>query len=85
MCLLPYIGKAGLWLLWLLTFMVSLVLIFDDIPDLSFIGKYAFLVKEFIAKKVKELISRFENPFFDKQSTEIMTTMVLQIKFIHTA
>ncbi len=82
--LLPYIGKAGLWLLWLLTFMVSLVLILDDIPDLSSARRYAFLAKEFIVKKVKEFISKFENPFFDKQSTEVMTTMVLKNKFTHT-
>ncbi len=82
--LLPYIGKAGLWLLWLLTFMVSLVLILDDIPDLSSVRKYTFLAKEFIVKKIKEFISKLENPFFDKQSTEVMTTMVLKNKFSHT-
>ncbi len=81
--LLPYIGKAGLWLLWLLSFMVSFVLILDDIPDLSSVRRYAFLVKEFISKRIKKFLSRFENPFFDKHSTDIMTTMVSKSNFTY--
>ena len=81
--LLPYIGKAGLWLLWLLTSMVSLVLILDDIPDLSFIRKYALSIQDFILKHIKKFLSRFENPFFDKRSTEVMTTIVSSSKFTH--
>ena len=74
--LLPYIGKAGLWLLWLLTFLVSLVLIFDDIPDLYFIRKKLVILKNTTFKYIKSLIVKFKNPFFDKQSTEIMATIV---------
>ncbi|HFU74705.1 MAG TPA: hypothetical protein ENK66_00515 [Arcobacter sp.] len=37
--LLPYIGKAVLWLLWLMTILVSLVLIVEDIPDWYIIKK----------------------------------------------
>jgi len=81
--LLPYIGKAGLWLLWLLTSMVSLVLILDDIPDLSFIRRYAVSIQDFILKHIKKFLSRFENPFFDKRSTELMTTIVSNHKFTH--
>jgi S-DNA-T family DNA segregation ATPase FtsK/SpoIIIE len=82
--LLPLIGKAGLWLLWLLTFMVSLVLILDDIPDLSYIKKYALLIKNFIIKNIKKLFSKFENPFFDKRSTEVMSTIVSKNRFSNT-
>ncbi len=74
--LLPYIGKAGLWLLWLLTFLVSLVLILDDIPDLYFIRKRLFILKETLLKYIKNIFSKFKNPFFDKHSTEIMATIV---------
>jgi len=79
--LLPLIGKAGLWLLWLLTFLVSLVLILDDIPDFSFLKKYALKIKNFFMQNIKKFLSRFENPFFDKRSTEIMSTIVSNHRF----
>ncbi len=74
--LLPYIGKAGLWLLWLLTFLVSLVLILDDIPDLYFIRRRLSIIKEALFKYIKTLFAKFKNPFFDKHSTEVMATIV---------
>ena len=77
--LLPYIGKAGLWLLWLLTFLVSLVLLLDDIPDLYFLRKKMALIEDIISKYRKTILSnlsKFKNPFFDKRSTEIMATIV---------
>jgi len=81
--LLPYIGKAGLWLLWLMSFLIALVLIFDDIPNfwgiISDINYYFHLTKKFVYEKSKELIGHFENPFFDKHSTEVMATIVSQI------
>jgi S-DNA-T family DNA segregation ATPase FtsK/SpoIIIE len=78
--LLPLIGKAGLWLLWLLTFLVSLVLIFDDIPDLSSIKNYNTITKNFFIKHFKTLMPKVENPFFDKRSTDVMTTIVSSIE-----
>ncbi len=74
--LLPYIGKAGLWLLWLLTFLVSLVLILDDIPDLYFIRKWFSSIGNSLFKYIKPLLSKFKNPFFDKHSTEVMAHIV---------
>jgi len=74
--LLPFIGKAGLWLLWLLSFMVSLVLLLDEIPDFSMIVRGFRGTKNYITEYIKKFFSRFENPFFDKQSTEVMTTIV---------
>jgi len=81
--LLPYIGKAGLWLLWLLTFLVSLVLIFDDIPDLYTIQRSLISIRDSIVNFLYNLYSKIsninlniENPFFDKHSTEVMATIV---------
>jgi len=76
--LLPYIGKVGLWLFWLLTLMLSLVLLFDEVPDFSVIKYKILKLKNYIIKKTKNLLSKIENPFFDKQSTEVMTTIVSQ-------
>jgi S-DNA-T family DNA segregation ATPase FtsK/SpoIIIE len=76
--LLPYIGKAGLWLLWLMTIMVSLVLIVDDIPDWYIIKKKITNIKDFIIRYISKIFSKIENPFFDKQSTEVMVTIVSQ-------
>ena len=64
--------------------MVSLVLILDDIPDLSYIKKYALLIKNFIIRNIKKLFSKFENPFFDKRSTEVMSTIVSKNRFSNT-
>ena len=62
--LLPYIGKAGLWLLWLLTFLVSLVLIFDDIPDIELVKRDIDIFKEttttYIFKYI-DIINRYIN------------------------
>ncbi|NEW60886.1 DNA translocase FtsK [Sulfurovum sp. bin170] len=74
--LLPYIGKAGMWLLWLLTLMVSLVLLYDEIPELRLAYRKIIEGKDFIIESIKNFLSKFDNPFFDRQSTEVMTTIV---------
>jgi len=76
--ILPYIGKAGLWLLWLMTIMVSFVLIVDDIPDWYIVKRRIIDTKDFVVKYISKLFSKFDNPFFDKQSTEVMATIVSQ-------
>ena len=74
----PYIGKAGMWLLWILSTLVALFLILNDIPDvkegLKRVVKYSY----FVIEKTKLLWNKIENPFFDKKSTESMTTIVAQ-------
>ncbi len=47
MALLPFIGKAGLWLFWLMIFMLALVLVIDD--EYDFRGAY---------EKLKTLLGR---------------------------
>jgi len=80
----PLIGKAGMWLLWLLSMLVSFILILDEIPDLNSVGKTVIKYKDILVEKNKKLFSRIilfldiENPFFDKQSTDKMTTIVAQ-------
>ena len=79
-----YIGKAGLWLLWLLSTSIALILVFDEIPDFkglyNQVLKYSIPLWEQNLAKVKVWIENFkiENPFFDKQSTDKMTTIVTQ-------
>ncbi|MBU1668990.1 DNA translocase FtsK [bacterium] len=74
----PFIGKAGLWLLWLLSSMIALVLILDEIPNVALLHKTFMQYQKVIFEKVKLLISKIENPFFDKKSTDTMTTIVAQ-------
>jgi S-DNA-T family DNA segregation ATPase FtsK/SpoIIIE len=74
--LLPYIGKAGIWLLWLLALMVSFVLLYDEIPELRLAYTKVKELKEFIVTTAKDMLSKIDNPFFDKQSTEVMTTII---------
>jgi len=82
--LYPYIGKAGMWLLWLLSMLVSFVLILDEIPTYESISKIVSKYSTLFVEKSKKLFSRIilfldiENPFFDKQSTDKMTTIVAQ-------
>ena len=74
----PYIGKAGMWLLWLLSTLVALILILNDIPDIKHGIELIRRYSEIIIDKSKSFWNRIENPFFDKQSTESMTTIVAQ-------
>lgn len=83
----PFIGKAGLWLLWLLSTMIALVLILDEIPNVVTMHKIvmyyyqiAFEKANIAFEKVKLFIANIdiENPFFDKKSTDSMTTIVAQ-------
>jgi len=82
--LYPYIGKAGMWLLWLLSMLVSFVLILDEIPNVQAVMKTLGQYKNIVVEKTKKIFSRIilfldiENPFFDKQSTDKMTTIVAQ-------
>ena len=76
--LYPYVGKAGLWLLWILATSISCVLILDEIPNPQNIVKKFFTYRNFVWEKVKPLFSNIENPFFDKTSTDKMTTIVAQ-------
>ena len=74
----PYIGKAGMWLLWLLSTLVALVLILNDIPDVQYAMKEIVRHTNFVLDKIKRLWNSIENPFFDSKSTESMTTIVAQ-------
>ena len=50
--LLPYIGKAGLWLLWLMTFSLSIALCMEEYPDISSLKAGAqWLTKRFIQRR----------------------------------
>jgi len=74
--LLPYIGKAGLWLFWFLIFMISSVLIMEEIPTAESIQYKLSNAYHYISQKVENLFADFDNPFWDKESTEVMTTIV---------
>ncbi len=73
-----YIGKAGMWLLWLLSTIVAFILILDDISDVKHSIKFVTKYINIVINKSKLFWNRIENPFFDKQSTESMTTIVAQ-------
>jgi S-DNA-T family DNA segregation ATPase FtsK/SpoIIIE len=74
--LLPYIGKAGLWLLWFLFFMISVVLVMEEIPTAEMVKHKFNVVYDYIFKKVSKFFEGYDNPFWDKESTEVMTTIV---------
>ena len=82
--LYPFIGKAGMWLLWLLSMLVSFVLILDEIPTMHGVFTTFIKYKNIFVEKSKKIFSRIvlfldiENPFFDKESTDKMTTIVVQ-------
>ena len=76
--LYPYIGKAGMWLLWILSSIVALLLILEELPDFNLMFKEFMRYKNIVMKKVKPWYEKFENPFFDKKSTDKMTTIVSQ-------
>ncbi len=76
--LYPYIGKAGLWLSWLLSMSIGFILILDEIPNLQGIMKKITKYKNFIWEKLSPLLAQIDNPFFDKKSTDKMTTIVAQ-------
>jgi S-DNA-T family DNA segregation ATPase FtsK/SpoIIIE len=76
--LYPYIGKAGLWLSWILSMSIGLILILDEIPDFKAFIQRVIKYKNFVLEKVTPLFSEIENPFFDKKSTDKMTTIVAQ-------
>ena len=76
--LYPYIGKAGLWLSWLLWMSIGFILILDEIPNIEGIVKEVIKYKKDIWEKVSPLLAQIDNPFFDKKSTEKMTTIVAQ-------
>jgi len=76
----PFIGKAGMWLLWFLTAAISSLLILDEIPDFKNVMKTVKRYQKRFVEKVSLLWNKLgielENPFFDKKSTESMTTIV---------
>ena len=76
--LYPSIGKAGLWLVWLFSTLVAFILILDEIPDFNSVPKKFIKYKKILLEKGKLLFAKIKNPFFDKRSTESMTTIVAQ-------
>ena len=76
----PFIGKVGMWLLWVLTTVISLVLILDEVPNfrsyLNTFMKYQKIVMDKLKLLWNKLGVEMENPFFDKKSTDSMTTIV---------
>jgi len=76
-----YIGKAGLWLLWLLSMSVGLILILEEIPNIQGVLREAIKYKNLAWEKISPLLERLEeidNPFFDKKSTEKMATTIVE-------
>jgi S-DNA-T family DNA segregation ATPase FtsK/SpoIIIE len=82
--LTPLIGKAGMWFLWILLTAISFILILDEIPDLKHIIKKFNAYRKVIVQQSDKLWQairvKIENPFFDKKSTERMTTIVSKRK-----
>ena len=74
----PYIGKAGMWLLWILSTLVAFILILNDIPDVKSSMKFIMKYVDIFVNKIKLFWNKIENPFFDRKSTESMTTIVAQ-------
>ncbi|CAA6814816.1 MAG: Cell division protein FtsK [uncultured Sulfurovum sp.] len=76
----PFIGKAGMWLLLFLSSVVSMILILDEMPDfkmyLHLLNKYRIFLMEKSIVLWNKIGSEIENPFFDKKSTDKMTTIV---------
>ena len=69
-----------MWLLWVLTTVISLVLILDEVPNfrsyLNTFMKYQKIVMDKLKLLWNKLGVEMENPFFDKKSTDSMTTIV---------
>ena len=76
--LYPFIGKAGLWLVWLFSTLVAFILILDEVPNLNSIYGEFIKYRNIFMEKGKLLFANINNPFFDKKSTESMTTIVAQ-------
>jgi S-DNA-T family DNA segregation ATPase FtsK/SpoIIIE len=76
----PSVGKAGMWLLWFLSIAISLVLILDEVPNFKKHLNTYLKYQEITISKLTSLWNKFglkmENPFFDKKSTDSMTTIV---------
>lgn len=76
----PFIGKAGMWLLWVMTLAISLALILDEVPDykayMATFNKYRKITMEKLVIVWDKATANIQNPFFDKKSTEGMTTIV---------
>lgn len=76
--LYPFIGKAGLWLVWLFSTLVAFILILDEVPNFKSVHGTFIKYKNIFMEKGKLLFANINNPFFDKKSTESMTTIVAQ-------
>jgi len=78
----PFIGKAGMWLLWLFSTATSLLLILNEIPDVkrfvNNINRYNSIAFDKTKLFWNFITNKIENPFFDKKSTDSMTTIVAQ-------
>ncbi len=67
--LLPFIGKAGLWLFWLMIFMLALVLVIDD--EYDFVKLYEKLKSPFNRKKEEDACETEKD--IDVESDRIMS------------
>ncbi|MEA3419324.1 MAG: DNA translocase FtsK 4TM domain-containing protein [Campylobacterota bacterium] len=77
--LLPYIGKAGMWLFWLMIFALSLVLIIDDDFSFDFMKKISakgVSVPKVSLKPVGRVLKKiFSNPFKSAYDEVMMPAM----------
>jgi len=76
----PSIGQVGMWLLWLLLTVISLVLILEEVPDfkgyVESFKKYQKVFTQGMTSLWQKITLKIENPFLDKESTERMSTIV---------
>lgn len=71
--LLPFIGQAGLWLFWLMTFMLSLVLVIDDDYDFSL-----------MVDKIRSLIEKRNNTRIKTQSETKSTNTNVSLSSVYS-
>ena len=88
--LIPFIGKIGLWLLWIMIFTISVILIFEELPDFRAIFPYIFdklnrayrIVAEYIVDKIADLKDKKSTDKGESKFIKLISDIKTTIEFI---
>ncbi len=88
--MIPFIGKAGLWLFWIMISTISVILIFEELPDFRAIFSYIFdklqraysVVAEFIEYKISDLKTKNSKEKGESKFIKLLSDIKTTLEYI---
>ncbi len=88
--LIPFIGKAGLWLFWIMIFTISVILVFEELPDFRAFFSYLFdrlqisyeHISGYLREKIRDFKSKEKGEKRESKFLKLLSDIKTTIEYI---